>query len=686
MDKLSQDRIDDLFEEIRMSKTNNEQELEPILNESISRYTGKHVPFIGATWDIVLNEVYPIIQNNLPSIFFRNPKAFLKPKNKFYIAKQRDPITGQMVETQMDSEKSASTQEAILNYSLSEMKYKQEVRKSLLDALLFPYAVLWHGYKGNFGMTEEQAMYIKNERVFVKRINPMMFVYDPNVMINEIEEARWVARAIDVPYQDIIEDDKLDVDKKLLKGFQGYGQKVGTKEQLKRINSGEVSRERQGTDIVKTSLLSFTSDRFKNSNSSKFVRVYEVFLRPTKKEAREGSNGWILLLTEEQKKPLRISEWKIKAEGFPAKILEFNPLNDNSFGIADVDTYKTIADQKNVIVNLQIRNAQENTKNWVGISQGGMENEEDIVKIKRGENTVILYKGDINPRDRMFVASPGGQASSELYLIDQRIQRNLEDKSGVTDLKRGFLQSGEESAASVKIRAAGGGARPAYRQDIMADFLKDSFHYINQLNKQFVPYKEAVRIMGTLDLQWSENPTKEELQADTDVDIDAISMLPENPETELQELNSTLAMAINALNSPVIVQKLQQEGKTINLSPLIEKILIRQRINDPEIFRGIKPEESQGFVSVQQIREAKANVDSALKGTPVQFPPKPEDDHVAKLEVYTAISDLLKQAGQISDVLEQLIMLQTQLLQAVQEKEGQANQPIKLAKGGVFEV
>jgi hypothetical protein len=669
-----------------MSKTNNEQELEPILNESISRYTGKHVPFIGATWDIVLNEVYPIIQNNLPSIFFRNPKAFLKPKNKFYIAKQRDPITGQMVETQMDSEKSASTQEAILNYSLSEMKYKQEVRKSLLDALLFPYAVLWHGYKGNFGMTEEQAMYIKNERVFVKRINPMMFVYDPNVMINEIEEARWVARAIDVPYQDIIEDDKLDVDKKLLKGFQGYGQKVGTKEQLKRINSGEVSRERQGTDIVKTSLLSFTSDRFKNSNSSKFVRVYEVFLRPTKKEAREGSNGWILLLTEEQKKPLRISEWKIKAEGFPAKILEFNPLNDNSFGIADVDTYKTIADQKNVIVNLQIRNAQENTKNWVGISQGGMENEEDIVKIKRGENTVILYKGDINPRDRMFVASPGGQASSELYLIDQRIQRNLEDKSGVTDLKRGFLQSGEESAASVKIRAAGGGARPAYRQDIMADFLKDSFHYINQLNKQFVPYKEAVRIMGTLDLQWSENPTKEELQADTDVDIDAISMLPENPETELQELNSTLAMAINALNSPVIVQKLQQEGKTINLSPLIEKILIRQRINDPEIFRGIKPEESQGFVSVQQIREAKANVDSALKGTPVQFPPKPEDDHVAKLEVYTAISDLLKQAGQISDVLEQLIMLQTQLLQAVQEKEGQANQPIKLAKGGVFEV
>ena len=83
----------------------------------------------------------------------------------------------------------------------------------------------------------------------------------------------------------------------------------------------------------------------------------------------------------------------------------------------------------------------------------------------------------------MCVASPGGQASSELYLIDQRIQRNLEEKSGVSDLKKGTLQSGEESAASVKLRASGASARPAYRQDIQSEFLKNSIHYIAQLTK-----------------------------------------------------------------------------------------------------------------------------------------------------------------------------------------------------------
>lgn len=662
--KLPQDRIDDILDEISMAEAINEHELKPILEESIARYTGKHIPIIGNGWDIILNEIYPVIQNTLPSIFFRNPKAYLKPRHKTFIAKQRNPVTGKMEDMVLDSQKSAQTQEAILNYSLSEMKYKQETRKILLDALLFPYGVMWHGYKGDFGMTEEQALYIKNEKVFVKRLNPMMFLYDPSVNIIDIEESQWVGRAIDVPLQDILDDDKLDVDKNALKGFEGYGWKVG-----KGSGKGEIGKK---------SLLSYSSERFRKSKSCKFLRIYEIFLRPTKKEKRDGKDGWILLLTKEQERPLRISDNTIKAEGFPAKILEFNALNDAKFGISDVDTYKQIADQKNSIINLQLRNAQENTKVWVGLSTGGVD-EEDVEKIERGENTIILFKDtEVNPSTRMFVASPGSQASSELYIIDQRIQRNLEDKSGVSDLKRGFLQSGEESAASVKIRAAGASARPAYRQDIMADYLKESMLYINQLNKQFVPYKDAVRVMGTLDIQWSDNPVKEELQADTDVEIDAVSMLPESPETELKNLNSTLSLAVQAFSNPQIMQKIMQEGKTMNFSPLIERILLRQKINDPDIFRNIKPEESMGFVSVQQLREAQGNVDAALKGAQLPFPPKPEDDHVAKLEVYGAMSNMLKQMGQISDVLEQLIQVQMALLQQIQEKNSEPGQAIDL--------
>ena len=670
---ISKERLIALKNEILMAEALNKQELEPIMIESLQRYIGNFIPSIGADWDIILNELYPIIQNELPSIFFRNPRAFLKPRNKTFISKKRDPISGKMVDVQLDSTKSAKTQEAILNYDISDaqMKYKRQARKILLDALLFPYGVMWHGYKGDFGMTEEQSIDIKDDKNFVRRLNPLRFIFDPAVPISEIDEAKWVGRSFDVPLQDIVEDDKLDVDKNLIKGFVGYNQKLTARN----------AKQEEGKDklTIGKSLIDFTTADYKKSKESRFVKIYEIFLRPTKQEKRKGSNGYILLLTDEQEKPLRESDWVIKADGLPAKILEFNQLNDNKFGLSDPEAFGNCIDQKNSIINLQLRNAQENSKVWVGISKENTSNEEDIEKVQKGQQTIILFESG-KPSERMFVASPGGSASSELYLIDQRIQRNLEDKSGITDLKRGFLQSGEESAASVKIRAAGGGARPAYRQDIMADFLKESLLYLNQLNKQFMSVKDAVRIVGSLDIEWSEKPSKEEIQADVDVEIDVISMLPENPEKELRELNSALVLMIEGIRDPSISRKLQEEGKTLNLSPLIEQMLLRLKIKDPDVFRNIKPEESMGFVSVQQLREAQKNVQAAITGQQIPYPPKKDDDHTAKIETYSSIANLLQQMGQVSDILAQLIQIHTALLQELQSKEAAPNTRINLPK------
>jgi len=230
---------------------------------------------------------------------------------------------------------------------------------------------------------------------------------------------------------------------------------------------------------------------------------------------------------------------------------------------------------------------------------------------------------------------------------------------------------------------AGSSARALYRQDIMSDFLKESMKYINQLCKQFIPYDKAVRIVGSLDLAWSEKPTEESVLADTDVEIDAISMLPEDPQTELQNLNTILSLAVQALTNPQMVQKLAQEGKTMNLTPIIEQILQRLRIRDPEIFRSIQPQESMGVVQVEQLREAKENVVAAMTGQQIKFPPNPKDDHVAKLEIYTTIQQLLQLANQQSEQLDMLIQIQGQLMQQKMNEEskpGNVVQPLKQPK------
>ena len=361
-DKPSKERISALMNEIVMSEKFNEEEVKPIGIEALERYAGRFVPNFGLDWDIVLNEVYPVIQHNLPAIFFRNPRAFLKPRNKNYITKKRNPETLKMEDVQIDSSQSAKTQEAIVNYQMDEIKYKRETRSVLLDALLFPHGVLWHGYKGDFGMTDEDSIYVKKDKVFVRRVSPMRFIKDPSVTFHNWQEGQWVGRIIDMRLEDLLEDGDLDVDKSSIKGFPGFGTKVGLNTAL---NNAALKGDRlNGNDSRnphRTDLLDFANEDFKKSSASQFVRIFEIYLRPNKKERNEGSKGWVLLLTHEQNKPLRVNTWTIKAEGFPAHLLEFNEIPDSMLGLPDIATYASIADQKNVITNLQIRNAQEKT-------------------------------------------------------------------------------------------------------------------------------------------------------------------------------------------------------------------------------------------------------------------------------------------------------------------------------------
>lgn len=655
------DTLKKLRQEIILAKKLNEQELEPKMRDGLSRYLGRHIPEVQSPydWDVILNEIYPVVQYEIPSIYFRNPRAFLKPRTKTFIARRRDPVSGQMVDVKLDATKSAKTQENILNYKVSEIRYKPEVQRCLADALIFPHGVLWHGYKGQFGMTEEKSLYIEEDDIFVKRINPIRFLKDPSVTMDNLDEAWWCGRMIDVPLTDILEDDLLDVDKNRIKGALGYGEVVGTKDGVTAARNGG-DTFRPGTTPMRQ-LSSFLDRDNVNAKAFRFLQVYECFVRPTPKQRRQGEKGWLVLLCEEQEKPLRVSTYPYKVKGWPAKILQFNPVPDEPFALADYEVYGPVADQKNMIVNLQLRNAKENSKVWVGLSKEGA-NEEDVEKIRVGDQTIVTFEGG-NPRDKMFVSSGAGAASSELYQIDQRIQRNLENASGVTDLRKGFLQSGEESATSAAIRNAGGSVRASYRQDMMSDFIKDSFLYLLGLIKQYCPIEEAVRIVGSLDLEWSDAFSKEEIQAPTDIEIDVISMLPENPDKEVQEDQLILNLATQALTTPPVMAKLGQEGYMFNLAPLIQNLLMRMKVRDPEVFRKIRPDESEGFVKVTDMKEAGENVKAALQGGQPQFLPQEGQDHRARLFMYSEFRELIGEMGETvaSKILDQLILAQSAL-------------------------
>ena len=197
--------------------------------------------------------------------------------------------------------------------------------------------------------------------------------------------------------------------------------------------------------------------------------------------------------------------------------------------------------------------------------------------------------------------------------------------------------------------------------------------------KQYTPIDKAVRIVGSLDIEWSNDPSEAEVQADTDIEIDVISMLPEDPEKEIQQLNTVLTLMVQALTNPAIKQKLAEEGKVVELSPIIEQLLTRLKIKNPEVFRNIKPEESQGFVSVAEIRSAKENVTAALSGQgQLPSPPALGQDHVARLEIYTEIMQIIQELGdtQASQMLGQLVQIHQALLEEEQKQNSNPGQKL----------
>ncbi len=75
-EKLSEVQLSNLKNNLLMAKRLNEDQLLPQMLEAIERYTGVYLPSIGQNWDVVLNEIYPIIQYNLPSTFPFSPSRF----------------------------------------------------------------------------------------------------------------------------------------------------------------------------------------------------------------------------------------------------------------------------------------------------------------------------------------------------------------------------------------------------------------------------------------------------------------------------------------------------------------------------------------------------------------------------------------------------------------------------------
>lgn len=287
---------------------------------------------------VMINKIYSHLKATLPTLYATDPYFYVKV-SKSYSPNPLDIVA---------FEKRGKIRQSMLNYLKKELKLKEKIRLSILDAH-FSYGVEKIYYRadleenenygnsitgedgefliGEDGAELQEPEYIPvNERYCVTRIHPDDFLWDEDA--GPLEDSwGWVAQAIDTTLEEIKKDKRYD--KKAIRLLEGKGSPQD--------DEARAREERKKGDIKGKS----ESDAKKPGeriSSDEPIRVWEIYDLKKDKITAIAEGGEIPLIDEEDIPP--------GVEKHCFAILRFTLRDDSPYPIPPVSPMLKLQDEK----------------------------------------------------------------------------------------------------------------------------------------------------------------------------------------------------------------------------------------------------------------------------------------------------------------------------------------------------
>lgn len=153
---------------------------------------------------IPINLVYAYTKTEIARLYFRDPWITVNAKRK------EDLLSAQLAEQ-------------IINYTWQELKLKQQIKLTLLEALLAGHSWIKVGYAAEFGTVEAQPKtnrgpgrpkketevdtneFIRSESVFAYYVPYKDVIFDPSATFPATHNARWMAHRVVRPLRAVVE-------------------------------------------------------------------------------------------------------------------------------------------------------------------------------------------------------------------------------------------------------------------------------------------------------------------------------------------------------------------------------------------------------------------------------------------------------------------------------------------------
>jgi hypothetical protein len=394
----------------------------------ISEYKGEYKVVLGNLQVPPINEVFAYTQSLITFLFARNPYISVNPKK-----------TGTIL--------GAKILEAAVNYFWRELKIKEEVQREIIDAILVGHG--WH----KTGMDVQfDGKVIHSDKMFSNRISWKDVFFNIGAM-NPPYDCRWVAHRIYMPVDDM-------------------KKKFGT-----------VAANVNGVSLPATSQDTYNSAKFKDD--LRYGCIYEIF---------DAKSRMIYLISDEV--PFQYLQdpkpWPEYLETVPFSMIQFNPINDEAYGLSDIAPWEAQILEKIKVFTMSLNHVKRFNRQ-LPIKKGTM-SPESMDKFEKGiDGSILEVTGNyeqLRPLD--FGALP-----PDIYIILDRLDAIKRNVNGLPETFQGG-QFKTQTRTLGELEAVQGGAmgRIQRKIDVVETHSENIARQIlANLMNQF-PLETAVKITG----------------------------------------------------------------------------------------------------------------------------------------------------------------------------------------------
>lgn len=565
--------------------------LHPILDDAESAQATREAR-------IVVNLVHAQVRSLLPMVFFREPTVAARPLNSLQAGKEE-------------------TWELVLNGTLRRNGYKEQTKRSTLDALVYH-----EGWKkiayitpvdegaadpenddpgASSSQTPRGAMpWGSKEMPVSMRVSPLNVIVDYLAPGRDPDHARFIAIKYKRPLAEMKADPAYTIPADLATG------------KLERSTAAGIARRFDETEGVGHD----TANSFGDNVGVDMLTFYEVYVYQDVDRQMFKQVVWI---AEGAKTPIRQPEkWETlfspRLPGWPIHRLVFNPVPDD-YPMAEAEVWQQIQEAVNWTMSKLVSFVSQNNQRWT-IDTSRVENAEEAVnKILSGRSIeVIKVKEGARASDAIGAVQGTGVPQETVQLLGilteyaervTQLGRNQQSQGGV-------FRTATEAAAVDRATQI----RSNERVDVMRDFLREDVRKLAAMIRAKATTEMVFRLAGdTGQVEW-ERFTPEDIAWEPDIDIEVDSFRELDEQQELAKWTMVFNMGS---------QLFQIMGPIVRLDLIFTELVKAARVPNPEILVG-------NLIGARQYQLLE--VMQIILGTyiPAQ-PAEPHGEHIAALKL-----------------------------------------------------